>query len=109
MDDTNNGLLKSIDRLVETLAKRVAFWPPVEDDKTETSKLSFAHMLTEKYVEMLGLTRVSDIALTSSTEQDMLDTLEEELTLRDTKEQENVLEDKKNIIVHRHGRLSRGK
>lgn len=101
-DNIQAGLLKSIDRLVGSLAKRVIFWPPVEDNEAEELRLDFAHMLTEKYIEVLGLTRVANITRTSATEQDILETLEEELTLTETKELDNLLEDKENIAVQRH-------
>jgi hypothetical protein len=107
MDDTNAGLLKSIDRLVEALAKRVTFWPSVEDDETETSKLSFAHLLAEKYVEMLGSTRVVNIAHESVTEEEMLEAIQEEIDLKETSELENHLWDKEGIIVDRNGQHSR--
>jgi hypothetical protein len=102
-------LLKSIDKLVGSLANRVVFWPPVEEYETETLKLDFAHMLTKKYIEILGLTRVATITRTSATEQDMLETLEEELFLSETKELDNLLREKENAIVHRHDGLSRRK
>jgi hypothetical protein len=108
MDNIQAGLLKSIDRLVGSLAKRVTFWPPVEDNETEELKLDFAHMLAEKYVEVLGLTKVANITRTSATEQDILETFEEELTLAETKELDNLLEDKENVTVQRYDGLFRG-
>jgi hypothetical protein len=57
MDDINAGLLKSIDRLIESIAERVAFWPPAGEDETEALKLNFARLLTEKICRNIRLSK----------------------------------------------------
>jgi hypothetical protein len=107
MGNNRTRLLKSIDRLVESIANRVTFWPLVEEHLIETSRLDFAQLLVEKYIEILGLTRVANIIRSSTTEQEILEALEEEIALRETKELEILLKDKEDVIVPRHELHSR--
>ena len=102
MVDTNADPLKYIDRLTKSLARRVAFWPPAGEYETEVLELDFAGLLTEKYVEILGLARVADIIRASVTEPDMLESLQEELGLKEKEELANPVEDGDHSVDQRN-------
>jgi hypothetical protein len=88
MDNTNSYLLNcTIDGFAHILAERISFCPPVGDDLESEEPMMFANALARRYAEIIGQSKVAEIANSSGTPEEKLEWITKEI------EQEELAED----------------
>jgi hypothetical protein len=92
MHSTSFCLLNSIDRLALILADRISFLPLIEDDLESEELMMFANALARRYAEIIGQSKVTEIANSSGIPDEKLEWITQEIDQKELDEDGILLE-----------------